>query len=58
MARKKEDLTVAEATAQLGVSENRVRRMINSGELFANRYGKQWRIPAADVKKKKEELLC
>ena len=53
---KKENLTVAEAAQQLGISENRVRRMINTGELFAHRYGKSWRIPTAEVTKKKEEL--
>ena len=56
MTRKRSYITIAEAARLLGVSENRVRRMINSGELCAVRYGKQWRIAIDDVNKKKEEL--
>ena len=54
--KKKEHLTVAEAAAQLGISENRIRRMINAGELPAIRYGKAWRIAVSDVQKKREEM--
>lgn len=53
---KKTPLTVKEVAVELGVSERRVRALIDggNGKLRASKIGRDWLIDPADVEKVKE----
>lgn len=42
-------MTVKEASFELGVSQNRVRQMITSGQLSADRKGGRWEVKAESI---------
>ena len=42
-------LTIEQAAEHLQVSSKTVRRWIDTGDLIAHRFGRQWRISAADL---------
>ena len=42
-------LTISQTAEHLQVSTKTIRRWIDSGELIAHRFGRQWRISHADL---------
>ena len=42
-------LTIKQAAEHLQVSSKTIRRWIDTGDLIAHRFGRQWRISAADL---------
>ena len=48
-------ITVAAAAALLGVTPQRVRHMIQSGILQAEKFGRDWMIDAASVEERKRK---
>ena len=42
-------LTISQTAEHLQVSTKTIRRWIDSGELIAHRFGRQWRISNADL---------
>ena len=50
-------ITVREAANYLRISARTVYRLIESGQIGAVRIGKQWRIPAADLPGREQQLV-
>lgn len=44
-------LTVSEAAELIGVTEGRVRQLLKSGDLVGEKFGTQWVITQAEVKR-------
>jgi excisionase family DNA binding protein len=44
-------MSTGEAAASLGVSPNRIRQLVSSGQLPATRLGRDWMIRGADVER-------
>ena len=49
-------ITVTAAAALLGVTPQRVRRMIQSGILQAEKFGRDWQIDAESVERRKKAM--
>jgi excisionase family DNA binding protein len=47
--RRADLLTVAEASEMIGIGQSAVRERIKRGELRGIKYGRKWKIPAADL---------